>query len=102
MSWKSKKIHLCANIPKKQAIEMKERAMVLMKEWRSMQPNPTLEWMILELERLGVRKLNGHSTSLSDELIARKEVAEVSILDCLFFLNSGVEGIACFGNELQV
>jgi len=83
--WKKKCIHLCANILKKQAIEMKERAMVLMKEWRSMQPNPTLEWMILELERLGVRKLNGHSASLSDELKARKEVAEVSILDCFFF-----------------
>ena len=66
---------------------MKKRAMVLMKEWRSTQPNPTLEWVILELERMGIRKLNGHSASLSDELKARKEVAEVSILDCLFFLN---------------
>jgi len=87
VSWKSKKIHLCANIPKKQAIEMKEGAIVLMKEWRSMQPNPTLEWVILELEQMGFRKWNGHSASLSDELKSRKEVAEVSILDCLFFLN---------------
>ena len=52
-----------------------------------MQPNPTREWVILELERLGVHKLIGHSASLSDELKVRKEVAEVSISDCLFFLN---------------
>jgi hypothetical protein len=65
--WKSKTIHLGANIPKKQAIEMKESTMVLIKEWRSMQPNPTMEWVILELERLGICKLIGHSASLSDE-----------------------------------
>jgi len=49
-----------------------------------MQPNPTMEWVILELERLGICKLIGHSASLSDELKARKEVAEVIILDCFF------------------
>ena len=71
---------------KKQAIEMKESAMVLINEWRSMQPKPTREWVILELERLGVRKLlNGHSASLFDELKARKEVAKVSILYCFLF-----------------
>jgi hypothetical protein len=84
--WKSKRIRLGSNLHKKQAIEMKESAMVLINEWRSMQPKPTRKWVILELERMGVRKLlNGHSASLSDELKARKEVAEVSILDCLLF-----------------
>ena len=38
--WKRHSIHLGASIPKKQAIEMKESAMVLIKEWRSMQPIP--------------------------------------------------------------
>ena len=52
-----------------------------------MQPNPTREWVILELERLGIRKLlNDNTASLSDELKARKEVAEVNILNCLLFL----------------
>ncbi len=81
VSWKSRSILLGTSIPKTQAIEMKERAQALTKEWRSMQPNPTKEWVILELERLGVRKLHGNSTSLSDELKARKEVAEVSIFN---------------------
>ena len=43
-----------------------------------------IEWVILELELLGVRKVIGHAVSLSDELKARKEVAEVSIFDCFF------------------
>ncbi len=84
--WKSMHICLGSNLHIKQAIDMKESAMVLINEWRSMQPKPTREWVIVELERLGVRKLlNGHSASLSDELKARKEVPEVSILYCLLF-----------------
>ncbi len=50
-----------------------------------MQPNLTKEWVILELERPDIHKLEGHSTSLSDELKARKEVTEVSISNCLSF-----------------
>ena len=72
MSWKSKKIH--------QSHGPDERV-----EIHATQSHVGM--VILELERKGVRKLNGHSASLSDELKARKEVAEVSILDCLFCLN---------------
>jgi hypothetical protein len=72
--------------PQKQAIELKERAQALTKEWKSMQPKLTRKWVILELERLGVRKLlNGHFASHSDEINASKEVAEVSIFYCLLF-----------------
>ena len=80
--WKGRSILLGSSIPKTQAIEMKEHAKAQTKEWRSMQPNPTKEWVILELERLNICKLHGNSTSLiSDELKARKEVAEVSIFN---------------------
>ena len=78
--WRNQNINLGTNFPKTQAIEMRERAKALTKEWRSMQPIPTKEWVILELERLGVRKMQGYSAaSLSDELKVRKEDAEVSI-----------------------
>jgi hypothetical protein len=83
--WGSQSILLGTNFPKTQAIEMRERAKALCKTWRTMQPNPTKEWVTLELERLGVRKVHDYSTLLSDDLKARKEVAEVSILNCLLF-----------------
>ena len=85
--WKGRNIFLGSNLHKKQIIEKKKSAMVWINEWKSMQPIPTREWVILELERLGIRKLlNDNTASLSDELKARKEVAEVSILNCLLFL----------------
>ena len=85
--WYGKDIHLGSNLNEKQVIEKKKSAMVCLNEWKSIQPIPTREWVILELERLGIRKLlNDNTASLSDELKARKEVAEVNILNCLLFL----------------
>lgn len=59
LQWAGKTIAL-GTFPAGEADEKCARAKALTRAWRStMRPKPTREWVMLELERLGVRVVSG-------------------------------------------
>eukprot|EP00585_Thalassiosira_rotula_P006315 CAMPEP_0196149944 /NCGR_PEP_ID=MMETSP0910-20130528/30847_1 /TAXON_ID=49265 /ORGANISM="Thalassiosira rotula, Strain GSO102" /LENGTH=86 /DNA_ID=CAMNT_0041412963 /DNA_START=21 /DNA_END=277 /DNA_ORIENTATION=+ len=59
VKWAGKTIAL-GTFPHAEAEEKCARAKALTRAWRStMRPKPTREWVMLELERLGVRVVSG-------------------------------------------
>lgn len=65
--WAGKTIAL-GTFPQNEAEEKCARAKALTRAWRStMRPKPTREWVMLELERLGVRVVSGRLGRRGDE-----------------------------------
>ena len=80
LQWAGKTIAL-GTFPAAEADEKCARAKALTRAWRStMRPKPTRDWVMLELERLGVRVVSGRlGRKAGEEDEAEKKVGGKSV-----------------------